>query len=133
MKNKDFWKTMIQLLISILTAALTAMGTTSCMGRGPFYEPANLAHIVAVAYMVNNEYRHDCANAFAPSGRNTHPLFTQGVALGYVLVAPSGRAPYNPTPYALRTVRTIPFVHQKEPSLLCTCGNRSGQGSLLCC
>ena len=91
MKNKDFWKTMIQLLISILTAALTAMGTTSCMGRGPFYEPTNRARTVAVADMVNKEYPHDCANAFAPSGRISHPLFTQGVALGYELPAPSGR------------------------------------------
>jgi hypothetical protein len=31
MKNKDFWKTIIQVVVSILTAALTAMGTTSCM------------------------------------------------------------------------------------------------------
>ncbi|MCR5574740.1 MAG: smalltalk protein [Bacteroidaceae bacterium] len=35
MKNKQFWKTVIQFAISILTAALTAMGTTSCMGHGP--------------------------------------------------------------------------------------------------
>ena len=35
MKNKEFWKTVIQFVISILTAALTAMGTTSCMGYGP--------------------------------------------------------------------------------------------------
>ena len=27
----------IQFVISILTAALTAMGTTSCMGHGPIY------------------------------------------------------------------------------------------------
>ena len=32
MKNKDLWKTVIQFAISILTAALTAMSTTSCMG-----------------------------------------------------------------------------------------------------
>ena len=31
MKNKDFWKTIIQVVVSILTAALTALGTTSCM------------------------------------------------------------------------------------------------------
>ena len=35
MKNKDLWKTVIQFAISILTAALTAMSTTSCMGYGP--------------------------------------------------------------------------------------------------
>ncbi len=31
MKNKNFWKTIIQVVVSILTAALTALGTTSCM------------------------------------------------------------------------------------------------------
>jgi len=31
MKNKEFWKTIIQVVVSILTAALTALGTTSCM------------------------------------------------------------------------------------------------------
>lgn len=36
MKNKDFWKSIIQIVISILTAALTALGTTSCMGFFPF-------------------------------------------------------------------------------------------------
>ena len=33
MKNtmkKETWKTVIQLIVSILTAALTALGTTSC-------------------------------------------------------------------------------------------------------
>ena len=35
--KKDTWKTVIQLVISILTAALTALGTTSCMGHGPIY------------------------------------------------------------------------------------------------
>ena len=35
MKNKETWKTVIQIIISILTAAATAMGTTSCMGHGP--------------------------------------------------------------------------------------------------
>ena len=29
--KKETWKTIIQIVISILTAALTAMGTTSCM------------------------------------------------------------------------------------------------------
>ncbi len=35
--KKDGWKTVIQLIVSILTAALTALGTTSCMGHGPLY------------------------------------------------------------------------------------------------
>ena len=33
--KKETWKTVIQVIISILTAALTALGTTSCMGHGP--------------------------------------------------------------------------------------------------
>ncbi len=37
MKNKDLLKTVIQFTISILTAALTAMSTTSCMGHGPMF------------------------------------------------------------------------------------------------
>ncbi len=32
--KKDTWKTIIQVVISVLTAALTALGTTSCMGHG---------------------------------------------------------------------------------------------------
>ncbi|MBO4672926.1 MAG: smalltalk protein [Bacteroidaceae bacterium] len=31
MKNKELWKAIIQIAVSILTAALTALGTTSCM------------------------------------------------------------------------------------------------------
>ena len=33
--KKETWKMIIQLVISVLTAALTALGTTSCMGHGP--------------------------------------------------------------------------------------------------
>ncbi|MBR1542137.1 MAG: smalltalk protein [Bacteroidaceae bacterium] len=36
MKNKEIWKAVIQLFISILTAALTAMGTSACMGHVAF-------------------------------------------------------------------------------------------------
>lgn len=32
MMKKKTWKTIIQVVINILTAALTALGTTSCMG-----------------------------------------------------------------------------------------------------
>ncbi|MBQ8463123.1 MAG: smalltalk protein [Prevotella sp.] len=32
MKNKEALKTILQVIVSILTAALTALGTTSCMG-----------------------------------------------------------------------------------------------------
>ena len=35
MKNQK-WKMILQFVVSILTAALTALGTTSCMGHGPF-------------------------------------------------------------------------------------------------
>lgn len=33
--KKEQWKAIVQIVISILTAALTAIGTTSCMGHGP--------------------------------------------------------------------------------------------------
>ena len=35
MKNKEAWKAILQIIVSILTAAITALGTTSCMGHGP--------------------------------------------------------------------------------------------------
>ena len=31
-EKKETWKTVIQVIVSILTAALTALGTTSCLG-----------------------------------------------------------------------------------------------------
>ena len=34
--KRETWKFIIQTAIAILTAALTALGTTSCMGHGPF-------------------------------------------------------------------------------------------------
>ncbi len=34
--KKETWKTILQVLASIITAMLTALGTTSCMGHGPF-------------------------------------------------------------------------------------------------
>ena len=33
--KKETWKTIIQIVVSIPSAALTALGTTSCMGHGP--------------------------------------------------------------------------------------------------
>ena len=33
--KKESWKTLLQVIVSILTAALTALGTTSCLGHGP--------------------------------------------------------------------------------------------------
>ena len=34
--KRETWKMILQFIVSILTAALTALGTTSCMGHGPF-------------------------------------------------------------------------------------------------
>jgi hypothetical protein len=31
MKNKDFWKTLIQVFVTVLTALGTTLTTTSCM------------------------------------------------------------------------------------------------------
>ena len=36
MKKKGIWEVVIRIAIAALTAALTALGTTSCMGYGPF-------------------------------------------------------------------------------------------------
>jgi hypothetical protein len=36
MKKKGFLEVVIRMAIAALTAALTALGTTSCMGYGPF-------------------------------------------------------------------------------------------------
>ena len=36
MKKNNFWEVVIRVAIAALTAALTALGTTSCMGYGPF-------------------------------------------------------------------------------------------------
>ena len=33
--TKETWRTILQILASIISAALTALGTTSCMGYGP--------------------------------------------------------------------------------------------------
>ncbi|MBQ6768316.1 MAG: smalltalk protein [Prevotella sp.] len=35
MKNKETWRVILQIIASIVSAALTALGTTSCMGYGP--------------------------------------------------------------------------------------------------
>ena len=36
MKKNGFWEAVLRIAIAALTAALTALGTTSCMGYGPF-------------------------------------------------------------------------------------------------
>ncbi len=35
MKNKETWKLILQVIASIVTAMLTALGTVSCMGYNP--------------------------------------------------------------------------------------------------
>ncbi|MDD6977144.1 MAG: hypothetical protein PUI72_02320, partial [Prevotellaceae bacterium] len=50
---------------------------------------------------------HD--NAFAPSGRTSSLHHTQGDALGYVLVAPSGRA-LNACAYSLIQLTKLEIV-----------------------
>jgi len=36
MKNKETWKTILQIIGSIIASVITALSTTSCMGYGPF-------------------------------------------------------------------------------------------------
>ena len=50
--KKETWKTIIQVVISILTAALTAMGTTSCMGCGPFSRKSPLTVMDETAFFI---------------------------------------------------------------------------------
>jgi len=33
--NKETWKTILQIIASIIASVNTALGTTSCMGYGP--------------------------------------------------------------------------------------------------
>ncbi len=37
MKKKSIWEVLLRIVIAAATAALTALGTTSCMGYGPFH------------------------------------------------------------------------------------------------
>ena len=34
--NKETWKTILQIIGSIIASVITALSTTSCMGYGPF-------------------------------------------------------------------------------------------------
>ncbi len=36
MKSKNVWEIILKVIVAAVTAALTAITTTSCMGRGPF-------------------------------------------------------------------------------------------------
>ena len=33
--KKETWKTILQIIASIIASVITALGTTSCMGHGP--------------------------------------------------------------------------------------------------
>ena len=35
-EKKSIWEVIIRIAVAALTAALTAIGTTSCIGHGPF-------------------------------------------------------------------------------------------------
>ena len=37
MKNKSIWEVILRIVVAAATAALTALGTTSCLGHGPIY------------------------------------------------------------------------------------------------
>ena len=58
--KKETWKTVIQVIVSILTAALTALGTTSCMGHGPiaFWEKKSRS------LLRKNWQHHKCCQSF---------------------------------------------------------------------
>ena len=36
MKQRNLWEVLLKIAVAALTAALTALNTTSCMGHGPF-------------------------------------------------------------------------------------------------
>ena len=37
MKKNSVWEVILRIMIAAATAALTALGTTSCMGQGPLF------------------------------------------------------------------------------------------------
>jgi hypothetical protein len=37
MKKNSVWEVILRIMIAAATAALTALGTTSCMGSGPLF------------------------------------------------------------------------------------------------
>ncbi len=39
MKNKNIWELILKVIVAAITAALTAITTTSCMGMGPVSLP----------------------------------------------------------------------------------------------
>ena len=37
MEKKSFWEVIARVIVAAITAALTALTTTSCMGHGPLF------------------------------------------------------------------------------------------------
>ena len=37
MKKKSFWDVLLKVIVAAITAAATALTTTSCMGNGPIF------------------------------------------------------------------------------------------------
>ncbi len=37
MNKKNIWELVLKMVVAALTAAITALTTTSCMGHGPIY------------------------------------------------------------------------------------------------
>ncbi|MCH5308093.1 MAG: smalltalk protein [Prevotella sp.] len=37
MEKKSFWEVIARVIVAAITAALTALTTTSCMGQGPLF------------------------------------------------------------------------------------------------
>ena len=37
MNKKSVWELILKMVVAAVTAALTALGTTSCMGHGPIF------------------------------------------------------------------------------------------------
>ena len=48
MKNKEFWKTLIQIVVTVLTALGTTLGVTSCIERS---EPIRFAPLLVYRRM----------------------------------------------------------------------------------
>ena len=73
---------------------------------------------------------HD--NAFAPSGRTSSLHHTQGNALGYVLVAPSGRA-LNACAYSLIQLAQVELGKKKDLRQILTAKPHKVESFSFCC
>ena len=68
------------------------IGLKAQQAHSPGHRPGEIGLRYCALKGQKRLYKRLHANAFAPSGRTSSLHHTQGVALGYVLVAPSGRA-----------------------------------------